>query len=141
MKFLLAAALCIAAVGSVQAQTNGDEDSPKVSKTTLARKESDGTITEDPETFRPKDVPIICYVDLTVDHPVEVRLVSVAKRAVGLRPESRIATVTYKTKQGESGVTFTSRPKGLWAAGSYRADVFLNGTLSDSKDFTVVSRE
>ena len=139
MKFLIAALVCLAAVWAAHAQSDGNGSAPAVSRTTLAREEPDGTITESPEKFRPTDVPVICYVDLTTDDPVEVRLSIIAVRAVGLRPESKVVTVRYRTKNGENAVTFNVRPEGRWAAGSYRADVFLNGKIADSVSFEVAA--
>jgi len=141
MKLLIAAFLCLAAVWTAYAQSDGNGASSSVSKTTLARKESDGTITENPEKFRPTDIPIICYVDLTEDQPVEVKISIIAVRAVGLRPESKIVNVAYRTKAGENAVTFNVRPEGRWAAGSYRADVFLNGKAADSVSFEVAGEK
>jgi hypothetical protein len=139
MKVLLAAFLCLLAGGAVfgQAPDEGIGEAPRVAKFTLAKKEKNGTITEDPERFRTTDVPIICYVDLTTDKPTEVKLTIVAVKAVGLRPESKLLTVNYKTEDGENGATFTVRPEGKWAPGLYRAEVYLNGRQSDSVTYTV----
>jgi hypothetical protein len=139
MKVLLAALLCLLAGGAVFGQAPGNEpdEGSEVAKTTLARKEKDGTITENPEKFRTSDVPILCYVDLKNDRSAEVRLAVIAAKAVGLRPESKVISVSYKTKDGENGVTFTARPEGKWAPGLYRADIYVDGKLSDSVSFTV----
>ncbi len=139
MKVLLAVLVCLLAGGAAfaQAPEEGIGEAPRVSKTTLAKKEKDGTIRENPEWFRTTDVPLICYVDLTSDKPTDVSVTVVAAKAVGLRPDSKVTTARYKTRSGENGVTFTVRPDGKWAPGEYRVDVFLDGKLADSLSFLV----
>lgn len=138
MKAILAVLVCLAAATCAAAQTAELVRTDEVAKVTLAREEADGTITENPPTFRPRDVPITCYVDLADDRQVEVRLVIVAVKAVGLRPNSDLVSVRYKTNKGETQVTFTARPKGNWAAGEYRADIFINGARAASAGFRVM---
>lgn len=137
MKLVVTVLVCLAAAGAAHPQASETDGDNPPAKLTLAKKEKDGTITENPESFRVRDVPITCYVDLPDDEPVEVRLVIIAVKAVGLRAGSAVVTVRYKTSQGETGVTFTAKPKDIWAVGSYRADVYLDGDLSVSKGFEI----
>ena len=108
---------------------------------TLARKNSDGDIEEDIEIFNPSDVPIICYVDLVSDKPVTVKLNFVAVKVKGVRPNSRVISISYKTKNGENIVTFTGKPERHWVLGNYRVDIFLGGKLATSKEFTVSKKK
>lgn len=134
---VLAALVCLLAASAVEAQTAETEDGAPAAKITLAKKEKDGTITENPERFSSRDVPVICYVDLAEDAPVEVKLLIAAVKSVGLRPDSPVVTVKYKTKEGENMVTFTAKPGEAWAPGDYRADVFLDGVRKATRPFVV----
>lgn len=138
MKAILVVLVCLFAAASAAAQTAGLVRTEDVAKMSLAREEADGTLTENPASFRPEDVPITCYIDLVDDRQVEVKLVIVAVKAVGLRPNSPIVSVRYKTNSGETQVTFTARPKGKWATGEYRADVFVDGARAASGGFKVM---
>ena len=112
---------------------------PKKPKATLslAKEDADGNITDNVRIFSPKDIPILCYVDLKTAKPVAVKLNFVAVKVKGIRPNSRIISVSYKTKNGEDSVTFTGKPEKVWLAGAYRVDIYLDGKLAMSETFSV----
>lgn len=141
MRMALAALVCLLAALSATAQsTNGEKSATPDVSVTLARQEKDGTISDDREKFGPGDVPLYCYVDLSSDKAVNVKMVIVAVKAVGLRPESAFITVSYKTKEGDTQVSFTAKPAKLWPTGSYRVDIYLDGSKAGSRTFTVTGK-
>lgn len=133
--------LCLLLALSIYPQTtqNEEENAVKVTKLSLAKKDSDGNIIEDLEIFGTKDIPIYCYIDLSSDKPTLVKMNFIAVKAKGLRPNSNIVTVSYKTKSGENWVSFNASPKSIWAVGDYRVDILLDGKLSESKEFKIGS--
>lgn len=141
MKIFVLIIFCLALVVGVQAQTAENEDEAKVTKLTLAKKDADENIVENPESFNPKDIPIICYIDLNTDKPTLVKMKLVAFKAKGLRLNSQVIAVQYKTKDGENGVTFDASPKTVWAEGDYKVEIYLNGKLAESLDFRVINED
>ncbi len=139
MKIFVLLSLCFLLAMSIQAQTAPDEteEKAKVTKLTLGKEDADGNIIENPEVFYAKDIPLYCYIDLNTEKTTMVRMKVVAVKAKGLRPNTQIALVRYKTKDGETGVSFTATPGKLWAEGDYRVEIYLNAELSESKDFKV----
>ncbi|NNF00270.1 MAG: hypothetical protein HKN25_14720 [Pyrinomonadaceae bacterium] len=142
MKFILAALLCVLAVVSAVAQTektgfSKSAEKNGVKKLTLARQDSEGNIEENIEIFSTNDVPIFCYVDLISTVPTSVQLNLIAVKVKGLRPNTKIISISYKTKKGEDAVTFTGKPENDWIVGSYRVDILLNGKLAKSREFSV----
>ncbi len=141
MKLILAIFLCLSFLLSASAQTedteSNDNDETNVTNITLARKDSDGNIVEDVEVFYPTDIPIYCYVDLSLAKPVLVRVNFIAVKVKGVRPNSKTLSVSYKTKNGENFVTFTGKPEKIWSVGSYRVDILINKKLVKSKEFVV----
>ncbi len=139
MKIVLIVSLCLLLSFSFQAQTapNKNDEEVKITKLSLAKKDSQGNIIEDLEVFGTKDIPIYCYIDLNSEKPTLVKMNFIAVKAKGLRPNTKMVVASYKTKKGESGVAFTASPKSIWATGDYRVDVFLNGKLKESKEFKI----
>ncbi|MCB1026049.1 MAG: hypothetical protein KDB79_16755 [Acidobacteria bacterium] len=142
MKFLFIALFCAFGFISVYAQTEkvgftNESDKAKAVTLTLARKDSDGNIDEDIKVFSPKDIPIYCYVDLKSPAPVEVKLNFIAVKVKGIRPNSKIISISYKLKNGEDNVTFTGKPEKNWFTGTYRVDILIENKLVVSKTFEV----
>ncbi len=138
MKIILMLSVCLLLATGVSAQTaEGEKTENGIEKLTLAKKDSEGNIAEDLEVFGTKDIPIYCYIDLTSDKPTLVKMDFIAVKAKGLRPNSRVISVIYKTKSGENAVTFNASPNNTWAVGDYRVDIFLNGKLAESKKFKI----
>ena len=142
MKFILASFLCLLCFSGAFAQpgesryTEKNKES-KAASLTLARKDLTGNIVEDIEIFSPKDIPIYCYVDLSSTKSVTVQLNFIAVKVRGIRPNTKIISVSYKTKKGEDSVTFTGKPDKKWIVGSYRVDILLDGKATLSKGFAV----
>lgn len=138
MRFITTVLLCLLGFFSVTAQTEkNDFVEGEVEALILAKKDSKGNIVEDVKVFSPTDIPIICYVDLTSAKPVTVKLNFIAVKVKGVRPNSKIVSVSYKTKNGEDSVEFEGKPEKLWVVGTYRVDILINGKLAIGKEFTV----
>ena len=103
----------------------------------LAKGDGLGKMGQPTTEFLPTDVPIYCIIQLDTSDPVTVRMNLVAVSVAGVRPETRVVSTVYTTKDMENRVDFTGRPAGLWVAGKYRVDVFLNNKPAGSKEFTV----
>lgn len=101
----------------------------------LARDDGNGKAGDVVETFNTSDIPIYCIVSLTRSNPVNVKMSLVAVKVNGVKPETKVVTAGYTTKQGQDRVYFTGRPDGVWVAGTYRIDVFVEGKRERSLIF------
>ena len=142
MKFICAVLVCLFCLANLIAQPekgefDKTEKEKKVIKLALAREDKDGNIEENPEVFSPTDIPIFCYVDLNTTDPTLVKLNFIAVKVKGMRPNSKIISTQYKTKDGEDAVTFTGKPEKKWVIGKYRVDIYLDGKLAEKKEFVV----
>lgn len=143
MRFVLTVLLCLFCGLSLFAQTESAENSEKtkVKSIILAREDAEGNIEENVETFEPADFPIYIYVDMSQTGIVNVKMNLVAVKAKGLRANTKVVVVSYKTKDNENNVQFRASPRKFWAVGDYRVDVFLDGQIAESKNFKVKTSE
>lgn len=105
----------------------------------LAKGDGKGNPGDAATEFSPTDIPIFCVVRLGSSDPVTVKMYLVAVSVKGVKPESRIVSTSYTTSDGQNEVYFTGRPEKTWHAGSYRADIFVEGKPFRSLDFVVSS--
>lgn len=119
------------------AQSAVDPANDGVPEIILARGDGLGKMGQPTTEFLPTDVPIYCIIQLDSSDPVTVKMNLVAVSVPGVRPETRVVSTVYTTKDMENRVDFTGRPAGLWVSGKYRVDVFLNNKPAGSKEFTV----
>jgi len=103
----------------------------------LARDDGEGKAGEVTETFAPSDIPIHCVVVLADGRPRAVKMVLVAVKVPGVKPESRVVAAAYTTKDEQDRVYFTGRPEGKWVPGTYRIDVFVDEKKERSVMFEV----
>lgn len=90
------------------------------------------------DKFRAADVPILCFIELDAEKPATVKMILIAVKAFGLKPETKIVTVSYMTKENENQVNLTASPNGaVWTAGDYRVDVYINGQFVKSRTFII----
>lgn len=139
MKFVLAILLCLFSgltAYSQIAETNEDSEI-NVEEITLSRSDGNGEAGGTTDKFSTTDVPIRCFIQLDSEKPATVKMIITAVKAAGLKPESKIVTVSYTTKDNQNQINFTASPNGAWAAGSYRADIFINGKLNKSRPFEI----
>lgn len=139
MKLVLAVFLCLFFGLNAFAQSEETTKNPVVGvkEISLARGDRSGKAGETTDKFVTTDVPIFCFIQLDSEKPATVKMIFVAVKAVGLKPESKVVTVGYTTKDAENQVNFTASPKGVWAAGDYRADIYIDGKLAKSRLFTI----
>ena len=140
MKIISIVSVCLLLTAGIFAQTAQEKDeTSKLKKLSVAKVDADGNITENPEFFSVKDIPITTYVDLETDKPTMIRMEFIAVKAKGLRPNTKFFTARYKTKDGETGAVFTTKPKTLWAEGDYRVDIYLDTDLAGSREFKIAN--
>ena len=146
MKIILTVFFCLFFNFGVLAQTISENKNPKdeeekkevsVEQIYLARDNGKGNPGETVEKFSVNDRPVYCIIQLNTEKPVAVKMVFVAAKANRLKPETKIITVSYTTKETENGVTFNASPDGLWMAGEYRIDVYVNNKFSKSRTFEI----
>ncbi len=127
--FLLCAPLF--AQGEPQAASTGIEE------VYLAKDDGKGKAGEQVMEFRVTDVPIYCVILLESNAATVIKMNFVAVAVSGVKPETKVVTATYTTKEGQNRVNFTGRPDGRWTAGKYRVDLFLNGKLVKNVEFMI----
>ncbi len=103
----------------------------------LAKDDGSGKAGEQVTEFRVTDVPIYCIVLLESNAATVVKMNFVAVAVAGVKPETKVVTATYTTKEGQNRVNFTGRPDGKWTAGKYRVDLFLNGKFDRTVEFII----
>jgi hypothetical protein len=103
----------------------------------LSRDDGNGKAGEETEVFGTKDIPIYCTVQLDSTEPATVKMNLVAVKVQGVKAETKVVSVSYKTNGKQSRVNFTGKPDGFWTAGMYRIDIFVNDKPSGSRDFEI----
>lgn len=103
----------------------------------LAKDDGSGKPGEEATEFAPTDIPIHCVVVLGDSTPVTVKMDLVAVSVAGVKRESSVISTTYKTKERQNQVNFNGKPYGLWVAGDYRADIYIDGYLVGRYPFRV----
>lgn len=140
MKLVLVISVCLFFALNAIAQTDKSVENiePVVEEITLARDDGSGQAGETTEKFTITDRPIYCVLQIASTKPVAVKMILAAVKANGLKPETKIVTLNYTTKENETGVTFNFSPgKSVWTAGDYRVDVYLDGKLAKSQKFQI----
>lgn len=103
----------------------------------LARDDGEGRAGEQVTAFRTTDVPIYCVVLLESAAKSVVKMNFVAVSVSGVKPETKVVTASYTTKEGQNRVNFTGRPDGKWTPGKYRVDLFLDGKIVKNVEFEI----
>lgn len=128
----------VLAFGSwASAQPNDDWFSSQISEAYLAKDNGKGKAGDPVNAFITTDIPIHCVVMLNTSETVTVRMNLVAVSVTGVKPLSNVVSTSYTTKPNQNRVNFSGRPEGSWAAGRYRADIFVNNTLAGKLDFEI----
>ena len=131
----LAAFLAVAAIG--QAPQAPVIEAGKVEDVYLAKDNGAGKAGDIAESFGVSDIPIHCIVMLGISDPTAVRMQFVAVKVQGVKPESKVVSAAYTTKQGEDRIYFTGRPKGEWVPGTYRIDIYIGDKVERSVTFDI----
>lgn len=107
----------------------------------LMRDDGDGNADEETAVFKQTDVPIHCRIFLDSFIPTTVKMNLIATDVKGLKAESELFTVSYKTNGEQNIVTFRGSPDNIWPAGKYRIDVFVDEKLAGNKEFEIQQTE
>ena len=139
MKLVLIISLCLFLGLNVAGQYADSEKklANGIESISLARDDGKGNIGQTTTKFFTTDKPIHFLINLDSLAPVTVKMNLIAVKAVGLKPETKSVNVSYTTDGKQNQVNFNASPNGVWAAGSYRADVFVNGKLAESRVFDI----
>ena len=111
-------------------------DQQLVSNAYLA-KDNGGKAGDMSEDFDTQDKTIYCVVVLNSTKRATVKMNLVAVSVRGVKPETKVVSTTYTTRDGENQVSFSGQAAAKWTAGNYRADIFLNGAIARKIDFSV----
>jgi len=93
----------------------------------LARDDGNGKAGEAVSRFFTTDIPIYCVVQLASDASVTVKMNFVAVAVAGVKPETKVVTTSYTTKQGQSRVNFSGKPYDKWSVGKYKVEIYVDG--------------
>jgi hypothetical protein len=122
---------------SVLAQPPEPAEARLFERVYLAKDDGAGKPGEETSEFAPGDIPIHCVVVLSGASTATVRMALIAVSVAGIDPEREIISTTYTTKEMQDRVFFNGRPSKLWFVGSYRADIYIDGTLVGKFPFIV----
>ena len=103
----------------------------------IMRDDGNGNADEEVAIFDQTDVPIHCQIQLDSFIPATVKMNLIATDVKGLKAESKIITVSYKTNGEQNIVNFKGAPDNIWIAGKYRIDVFVDEKLAGEKEFEI----
>lgn len=148
MKIVLSVFLCLFFSLNAFGQAENAEKVGKLAQTenvseigvkeiSLARGDKSGKIGETATVFVTTDVPIYCFVQLSSIDSAVIKMHLVAAQANGLKPETKVVSVSYTTNGKQNMVTFNASPEKLWAAGKYRVDILIDGKPAKSLEFVI----
>lgn len=142
MKIILITMFCALFAFNVFAQTEEAGKTPEpqtvgVEEIYLAKDNGEGKAGDVAESFLTTDIPIYCVVQLNSSKPTTVKMNFVAVSVQGVKAETKVITVNYKTNGKQNRVSFTGKPDGVWTAGSYRIDIYLDDKLVVGKSFEI----
>ena len=136
MKFFYAIVFSLIAAAGALAQAD-PAAGPSVEQLYLARDDGKGKAGEQVLEFNTSDIPIYCVVMLDATGKVTVKMNFVAVSVAGVKPETKVVTTSYTTKDGQNRVNFTGRPEEKWTPGKYRVDIFLDGKMAKNVEFNI----
>jgi hypothetical protein len=103
----------------------------------LAKDDGSGHAGDPATSFVATDIPIHCVIQLESAIPTTVKMNLIAESVAGVKPETKVVSTSYTTKDGENRVNFNGRPAGKWVPGKYRAEIFVDGKLSKNLTFEI----
>ncbi len=119
------------------AQTDQPSTAGSIEEVYLAKDDGSGNAGEQVTEFRTTDIPIYCVVLLESTAKAVVKMNFVAVNVAGVKPETKVVTSSYTTKDGQNRVNFTGRPENKWTPGKYRVDLFLDGKKVKDIEFDI----
>ena len=103
----------------------------------LAKDDGKGEAGEAVTSFQTTDARIYCIVQLSSSSAATVRMNFVAVSVPGVKPDTRVVSTVYTTKDGEDRVNFFGKPKTTWVAGKYRVEIFVDGKVVKELPFDI----
>lgn len=141
MKIILTGIVCLFFGLNAAAQTENTDDADSktanVEQISLLHDDGAGKAGDETENFSVTDKTLHFRIQLSSRKSATVKMVLVAADAAGLKPETKSATVNYKTNGRQNIVNFRISPENQWLAGKYRADVLIDGKLSGGRKFEI----
>lgn len=138
MKTVFITLLIIFSAFGASAQTEDAEPQiVGVEEIFLAKDDGAGKMGDAAEDFLTTDIPIYCVVQLNSNKPATVKMNFVAVNVKGVKAETKVLSVNYKTNGKQNRVNFTGTPEGNWMAGNYRIDIFIDGKPATGKSFEI----
>jgi hypothetical protein len=134
--FLLILFTALAAQGYSQA-SQSSVPGVAVKDVYLAKDDGSGKAGEAVTSFITTDIPIYCVVLLDSGTTANVKMNFVAVNVPGVKPETKVVSTSYTTKDGQDRVNFTGRPAKLWTSGKYRLDIFLDDKFVKNLAFEI----
>jgi len=118
-------------------EKNAEPQIVGVEEVFLAKDNGEGKSGDVAESFLTTDIPIYCIVQLNSSKPATVKMNFVAVSVQGVKAESKVISVNYKTNGKQNRVSFTGKPDDVWTAGSYRIDIYIDDKLAIGKSFEI----
>ncbi len=141
MKIIFITLLCLLFTFTSFAQQDDEKNvEPQivgVEEIYLAKDNGEGKVGETAESFLTTDIPIYCIVQLNSSKSATVKMNFVAVSVQGVKAETKVISVNYKTNGKQNRVSFTGKPDGVWTAGSYRIDIYIDDKLAVGKSFEI----
>lgn len=137
-RYLLITAVLLLSVLTVSAQTDPVQPQSGEVEIFLAKDDGTGQAGEQVTSFKTSDAKIYCIVQLPSSTPATVKMQFVAVSVTGVKPETRVVTTSYTTKDGEDRVSFHGKPKTTWVAGKYRVEIFVDGKSVKELPFDII---
>ena len=136
MKFVYPILACLFFASAAFAQAD-PAAAALVEELYVAKDDGTGKAGEQVSEFATTDVPIYCVILLDTQEKVTVKMNFVAVSVTGVKPDTKVVTASYTTRDGQNRVNFTGRPDGRWTAGKYRVDIFVNGKVAKNITFDI----
>ena len=114
-----------------------DNDTVAIEEIYLAKDNGEGKAGEPETNFLTTDIPIFCVVQLNSTKPATVKMNFIAAKVPGVKAETKVVSVSFKTNGKQNRVNFTGKPEDNWVAGTYRVDIFIDGKLAGSKELEI----
>lgn len=139
MRFLLVVFLCLFCGFGVFAQNTETAEKAIVNVEAIAlmRDDGEGNPGEETEVFKTTDFPIHCQVTLDSVKATAVKMILAAAAVPGLKAETKILTINYKTNGEQNIINFRGSPQKAWLAGKYRVEIFIDNRLAGKKEFII----
>jgi hypothetical protein len=128
--------LALAASGQTP-EPQPDNETVGVEEIYLAKDNGEGKAGDAETSFLTTDIPIFCVVQLNSTKPATVKMNFIAAKVAGVKAETKVVSISFKTNGKQNRVNFTGKPEGLWIAGNYRVDVFIDGKLAGSRELEI----